>query len=425
MQVKNYKKRIIDEKIEKYLKLFGAVVIEGPKYCGKTWTARYHANSEALLYDGTGEQSNNATLAQISPNIVLEGEKPRLIDEWQVATNLWDAIRYDVDKTGLKGQYILTGSSTPYREGINHSGAGRYGKIRLRPMSLFESGDSSGVVSLKDICDGKDISLATGEVDLRHLAELIIRGGWPGNLNYSADDALIAVNEYIRLIIDDDLNRLDGTKRDKHKMMLLLRSLARNESTTVSNNKIRKDIKDIEADDIDIDTVSSYLDALDRLLLLDNDSPFATNVRSSVRLKQAEKRHFSDPSIACALLNLNVNKLIGDLDTFGFMFEALVERDLKIYADTFNGKCYHYQDYLNREIDSVIELDDGSWCCFEIKLGAKAIEEAVKNLLNISNSIKNDGGKAPKILCVICGMSNAAYRRPDGVYVVPITALKN
>ena len=173
MQVKNYKKRIIDEKIERYLKLFGAVVIEEPKYCGKTWTERYHANSEALLYDGTGEKSNNATLAQISPNIVLEGEKPRLIDEWQVATNLWDAIRYDVDKTGLKEQYILTGSSTPYREEINHSGAGRYGKIRLRPMSLFESGDSSGVVSLNDICDGKDISLATREVDLRHLAELI------------------------------------------------------------------------------------------------------------------------------------------------------------------------------------------------------------------------------------------------------------
>lgn len=425
MEIKNYKKRIVDEKIERYLKLFGAICIEGPKYCGKTWAGRNHAKSESLLYVKTGGSSNEVELAKISPEIVLEGEKPKLIDEWQEATNLWDEIRYDVDRTGLKGQYILTGSSTPKREGISHSGAGRFGKIQLRTMSLFESGDSTGDISLKDICYGAYIAKFTGEVSLRNLARLIIRGGWPANLNYSPDDSRKIVNEYINLIINDDLYRLDGINRDKHKVRLLLKSLARNESTTVTNATIKNDIKEIDNEDIDIDTVSNYLNALDKLFLLDNDEPFSTNIRSSIRVKQSEKRHFADPSIACALLNLTEEKLLNDLETFGFLFEAMVERDLKIYADSFDAKCYHYQDYLNREIDSVIELENGEWCAIEIKLGVNAIESAAKNLVNIRDSIKESNGKEPSILCVICGMTNAAYRRPDGVYVVPITALKN
>ena len=425
MEIKNYRKRIADEKIEKYLKLFGAIVIEGPKFCGKTWIGRYHAKSEALLYVTTGEESNMVELAKISPKIVLEGEKPKLIYEWQNATNLWDEIRYDVDKTGLKGQYILTGSSTPNREGINHSGAGRFGKIRLRTMSLYESGDSSGKISLKDICEGKDISSATGEVDLRNLAHLIIRGGFPANIEFSSEDSSIMVKEYVRTLIDDDLQRLDGISRDKHKIELLLRSLARNESTTVSNATLKKDIKEIDDEDIDIDTVASYLNALNKLYLIDNDKPYATNIRSSIRVKQSEKRHFADPSIACSLLNLTEDKLINDLNTFGFMFEALCERDLKVYAENFNGKCFHYQDYENDEIDQVIELEDGSWCAFEIKLGAKQIEDAAKNLLNIKEKIQKENGRVPKEMCVICGMTSAAYKRPDGIYVVPITALKD
>ena len=425
MEIRNYKKRILDDKIEHYLKLFGAICIEGPKYCGKTWAGRYHANSETLLHIKTGEKSNAAELAKISPEIVLEGEKPRLIDEWQEATNLWDEIRIDVDKSGLKGQYILTGSSTPKREGISHSGAGRFGKIQLRTMSLYESGDSSGLISLKDICDGNFITKSTGKTSLKNLANLIIRGGWPANLNYTSDESRKIVNEYINLIIEDDLYRLDGVNRDKHKIKLLLKSLARNESTTVTNTTLKNDIKEIDNEDIDIDTVASYLNALNKLFLLDNDEPFSTNVRSSIRVKQAEKRHFADPSISCALLNLTEEKLINDLKTFGFLFEAMVERDLKIYADSFDAKCYHYQDYSNREIDSIIELEDGNWCCFEIKLGVNAIDEAAKNLISIRDSIKNDNGKVPKVLCVICGLTDAAYLRPDGVYVVPITALKN
>ena len=425
MKIENYKKRIVDDKIERYLKLFGAISIEGPKYCGKTWAGRYHSNSEILLHKTTGEQSNNVELAKMSPSIVLEGEKPRLIDEWQEATNLWDEIRIDVDKTGLKGQYILTGSSTPNREGIAHSGAGRYGKIHLRTMSLYESGDSTGNISLEDLCNNKFKGKATGEVDLRNLARLIIRGGWPANLKYSAKDASEAIEEYINLIIDDDLYRLDGVNRDKHKVRLLLKSLARNESTTVSNMTLKKDINEKDHEDIDIDTLASYLNALDKLFLLDNDEPFSTNVRSSVRVKQSEKRHFADPSIACSLLNIREeNKLINDLETFGFLFEAMVERDLKVYADSFNAKCYHYQDYQDKEIDSVIELKNGEWCAFEIKLGANQIEKAANDLLNLKKQIEDEDGKVPSVLCVICGLTNAAYQRPDGVYVVPITALK-
>lgn len=425
MEIKNYKKRIIDEKIERYLRLFGAICLEGPKYSGKTWTARYHAKSESLLYVNTAAGANELELAKMSPQVILEGEKPKLIDEWQEATNLWDEIRYDVDRTGLKGQYILTGSSTPKREGISHSGAGRFGKINMRTMSLYETGDSSGDVSLKDICEGKFIDKATGKVELRNLARLIIRGGFPGNINYSASDAKEIVNEYINLIINDDLYRLDGISRDKHKVKLLLKSLARNESTTVTNSTLKNDIKEIDNEDIDVDTLSSYLDAFDRLFLLDNDEPFSTNIRSSVRVKQAEKRHFADPSMACALLNLTEDKLINDLETFCFLFESLVIHDLKVYADSFNAKCYHYQDYQNKEIDQVIELEDGSWCAFEIKLGANQIDNAAKNLINIRDSILKDNGKAPSTLCVICGLTTAAYKRPDGVYIVPITALKN
>ena len=421
MEVKNYMPRIADEKIERYLKLFGAVAIEGPKYCGKTWAGRYHSNSEVLLY----KTSNNVELAKISPAVILEGEKPKLIDEWQEATNLWDEIRIDVDKTGLKGQYILTGSSTPKREGISHSGAGRFGKIHLRTMSLYESGDSTGDISLKDLCHDSFTPKATGEVDLKKLAKLIIRGGWPGNLGYSAKEASEAIDEYIKLIIDDDLTRLDGIKRDKHKVRLLLKSLARCESTTVSNMTIKKDISEMDNEDIDVDTLASYLNALDKLYLLDNDEPYSLKTRSSIRVKQAEKRHFADPSIACSLLNIKEEeKLIGDLETFGFLFEAMVERDIKIYADSFNAKCYHYQDYQNREIDLVLELDNGEWCAFEVKLGANKIEEATQNLLSIKKDIEASNGKAPSVLCVVCGLSNAAYKRPDGVYVVPLTALK-
>ncbi|MDD2208743.1 MAG: DUF4143 domain-containing protein [Bacilli bacterium] len=419
-----YKPRIIDEQIKKYLKIFGAICIEGPKWCGKTWTSNFHSKSIIMLGDPAGNFQNKK-LAETSPEIVLEGESPRLIDEWQEVPRLWDAVRNKVDSGAEKGRYILTGSATPNRKGILHSGAGRIGKLRMRPMSLYESGDSSGDVSLKELSEGKFVSKMTGDVNLKKIIEFIIRGGWPGNLNTPLEIASVLPTEYLKAIIDNDASQIDGTNRNVRKMNLLLRSLARNESTTASNKTLKNDIKEIDNEDIDIDTVSSYLDVFDRLFLLDNQLPFSSNIRSSVAIKQSEKRHFSDPSLASALLKATPEKLLNDLNTLGFLFEALCERDLKIYAESMNANVYHYQDYKNREIDAVIELEDGTWIAIEIKLGANQIDEAAAKLLNINQEIENENGKTPKMLCIICGLSNAAYQREDGVYVIPITALKN
>ena len=424
MEIKNYKPRIIDNMIEEYLKAFGAVCIEGAKWCGKTWSSIYHSNSSIMIGNPEGNFQNKK-LAETAPSIALEGERPRLIDEWQEVPRLWDAVRYEVDKTAEKGQFILTGSATPNHKGILHSGAGRIGKLRMRPMSLYESGDSTGDVSLRDLCNGNMKEKLTGEVDLRKIIEFIVRGGWPGNLNVPIERAGLLPESYINAILDDDVYRIDGVKRDTNKMKLLLRSLARNESTTVTNKTLKKDIKEIDDEDIDIDTVAAYLDIFTRLFILDNQKPFAENIRSSVKVKQSEKRHFVDPSLTCSLLKATPEKLLNDLNTLGFLFEALCERDLKIYAESFRANVYHYQDYKDREIDAVVELENGDWCAFEIKLGANQIDEASENLLKIKDEIKKEKGKAPKILCVICGLVNAAYKRPDGVYVVPITALKN
>ncbi len=422
--MEKYKKRVIDSLVEKYLKIFGAICIEGPKWCGKTWTSSYHSKSEFLI-GNPDNNFQNRSLAELSPSLVLEGDTPRLLDEWQEVPPIWDAVRYIVDQRSEKGQFILTGSSTPKRKGIFHSGAGRIGKLRMRTMSLYESGDSSGKVSLSDVCQGKINPVMTGEVHLRDLAGYIVRGGWPGNLDVPIENASILPQSYIDAILDDDTQRMDGKKYDVSKMRLLLRSLARNESTTATNKKLMKDIKEVDDESVDYDTIATYLDVFTRLFLVDNQQPFSKNIRSSVRVKQAEKRHLCDPALACALLKVTPERLIGDLETFGFLFEAMCERDLKIYAQSFDANVYHYQDYLNREIDAVIELPDGRWSAFEMKLGANQIDKAAASLINIRDSISKDGGKVPSVLCVICGMSNAAYVRPDGVVVIPITALKN
>lgn len=424
MERKDYRPRLIDNIIDSYLEAFGAVCVEGPKWCGKTWTSSYHCKSEIMLGNPDGNFQNRQ-LAQMSPSLVLEGETPRLIDEWQEVPQLWDAVRYKVDQSGNKGQFILTGSATPNHKGILHSGAGRIAKLRMRPMSLFESGNSSGDISLKDICEGRIEPKILGEVDLRKLIDFIIRGGWPANQETTLKQAAYLPIQYIRAVLDDDVYRIDNVKRDKHKMELLLRSLARNEATTVTNKKLKNDIKEIDDEDIDVETVSAYIDVFQRLFLTDNQKPFEAKLRSSIRIKQAEKRHLSDPSLAAALLNATPEMLLNDLNTLGFLFEALCERDLKIYAESFDADLYHYQDYNNNEMDAVIAMPNGKWCGFEIKLGANQIDMAAENLIKIKNEIKANGGIAPDSLCVICGLSNAAYQRPDGVFVVPITALRN
>ncbi len=420
-----YKKRVMDSVIEEYLQISGAVCVEGPKWCGKTWTSSYHANSEFLV----GDPNNNFTnrqLAELNPSMILQGDTPRMIDEWQEVPAIWDAVRAEIDKRHKKGQIILTGSSTPRTKGIMHSGTGRIISLRMNTMSLYESGDSSGTVSLKELCRRKLEMQMVKEATLEELAYYIVRGGFPENVSVPKDKAHIMPRAYMDGVAKEDLNKLDdGTEYNSAKVLLLLRSLARNESTTVSDSSLLKDIVANDDNSMSRNTIAKYLSALDRLFLFNHQDPFSPNYRSGLRIKQSKKRHFADPSMAAALLNMTPKKLICDLNTFGFLFESLAERDLSVYAQSFGGKLFHYQDYKNNEIDAVIELDDGDWCAFEIKLGAKRIDEGAENLIRVCNDIVKNGGKAPIIKCVICGLSNAAYQRPDGVFVVPITALRD
>ena len=421
---REYKRRVIDKTIERYLQVSGAICIEGPKWCGKTWTSAFHSNSEFLVGNPANNFSNRQ-LAELNPSMILQGDTPRLIDEWQEVPSIWDATRAEVDYRHKKGQIILTGSSTPKTKGIMHSGAGRIVRLRMNTMSLYESGDSSGKVSLFDICNGNLAMQMLEEVSLERLAFYIVRGGWPENISVDEDKAHLMPRSYMQTVIEEDINNLDDEiEYNRHKVELLLRSLARNETTTVSDSSLLKDIIEQDNESMSRNTIAKYLQALSRLFIFNNQIPYSPNLRSPLRVKQAEKRHFSDPAMACALLNITPEKLLNDINTFGFLFEALVERDLAVYAQSFGGKLFHYQDYKNNEIDAVIELENGDWCAFEIKLGAKKIDEGAENLVKVCSDIEQNGGKPPKVKCVICGLSNAAYVRPDGVFVVPITALK-
>ena len=422
---KAYKRRIIDKTIETYLQISGAICIEGPKWCGKTWTSAYHSNSEFLVGDPSNNFSNRQ-LAEMNPSFVLQGEAPRMIDEWQEVPSIWDATRAEVDKRHAKGQIILTGSSTPKTKGIMHSGAGRIVRLRMNTMSLYEAGDSNGKVSLRDVCNNKLAMQLTDETTLDQLAYYIVRGGWPENIGTAPDKAHLMPRSYMSNILEEDLRKLDDdTDYNRKKVELLLRSLARNEATTASDMSLLKDIAAQDDETISRNTVDKYLDAFNRMFLLNYQPPFSPNLRSSLRVKQAEKRHFADPAMACALLNITPQKLIGDLNTFGFMFEALAEHDLAVYAQAFGAKLYHYQDYNGNEIDAVLELEDGDWCAFEIKLGANKADEGANNLVKVCKAIEAHGGKPPKAKCVICGLGNAAYTRPDGVMIVPLNVLKD
>lgn len=420
----NYIPRIIDKTLETYLETFGAVNIVGAKWCGKSWTGAKHAASAYYVADPAGNY-NNRTLARMDPSAVLPGARPRLIDEWKEVPPIWDAVRFEVDKSPEKGKYILTGSATPNRKGVMHSGAGRIASLRMRPMSLYESGRSSGSVSLRDLCSGKLETIVTGQPTLDELIDAVIRGGWPGNQDCSLEKAALIPKEYIKTVLDSDINEIDETYRDITKVSSLMKSLARNESTTASLRTLQSDMAAYDRTDVTTITIASYIDALSRLFLVENQKPFSSSLRSKVRVRQQEKRHFTDPSLACALLEADRDSLMGDLETLGFLFEALCVRDLRIYAESFGGSLYHYQDYSNREIDAVVSLPGGEWCAFEIKLGTNRIDEAAANLLKIQKEIETENSeKKAKILCVISGLSNAAYVRPDGVFVVPITALR-
>ena len=421
MELNGYKKRLIDKKVQEYLNTFGAVAIEGPKWCGKTWTSLKHSASVCYIADPKGNFQNR-TLAALDPSLVLDGNKPRLIDEWQEVPSLWDAVRFKVDQIGEKGVFILTGSATPNHKGILHSGTGRFGILRMRTMSLYETGDSCGCVSLESIFNTKIKTQKVKEATLNELIYYCIRGGWPAVIGQKEEVASEVAKSYLKAVITDDMFQVDGVKRDARKVRSLIYSLARNESTIVSNNTLKRDMESYDKEQIDKNTLSDYLSIFNRLFLLEDQEAFNIKLRSSKRILNSPKRHFSDVSLAVAALSATSKMLYDDLNTFGFLFEALCEHDLRIYAENIGGKLYHLRDNRGNEADAIIELPDGRWAAIEIKLGANQIDAAAKELLTIKKIMKDEGHE-PSALCVICGIVGAAYTREDSVHVVPLTAL--
>lgn len=420
---KGYKPRLIDSKIRRFLDAFGAVSVEGAKWCGKTWAALNQSESCFMVGDPQGNFSNR-NLAQIIPLSVLDGAPPRLVDEWQEVPSLWDAVRAQVDALGKPGLFLLTGSSVPNRHGVMHSGTGRIARLPMRPMSLLESGDSSGEVSLSGILDNRIEPRSTGEVSLSDLVFFILRGGWPASLSPKREAAVELPKAYIRSVLEEDVFRIDDVKRDPHKFRLLLRSLARNESTVASAATLRRDITEYDGEALSEDTLADYLNVLRKIYLIDDQPAFNPNMRSSVRVGKSVKRHLVDPSLAAALLGANEKRLASDLNTLGFLFEALCIRDLRIYGEHLGASLFHYRDSYGRELDAVLECPDGTWAAFEIKLGAHQIDAAAESLLALKKDMEKDPHAIPPTaLCVVCGMSSAAYQRPDGVLVTPITAL--
>lgn len=418
-----YIPRLIDKSIDENLKIFGAISIEGPKWCGKTWTALNHSNSVVYL-NNTVDNFKDKNLAEIDVNLILDKDKPELIDEWQEVPAVWDAVRFKCDFDDGKGKYILTGSSVPVSDKIRHSGAGRICKMKMYTMSLFESGDSSGDVSLADLFDGKIKNKLVDKVTLQKIAELIVRGGWPNAIDMPIEGAIKITKSYIEAVLDKDIIEIDGVHRSKQKMEMLLRSLARNESTVSSNKVLMKDVDDnVTEEDLNIsrNTITNYLDVLERLHLIENQNSFTYKIRSRSNAGKNVKRHFVDPSLGCAVLNITPEKLMNDLETMGLYFEALSERDLKIYAENIGAKLYHYRENdTGVEVDAIVELSDGEYGAIEIKLGSNKIDEAVESL----NRFYNLAEVKPKFMCVICGLYDAVVKRPDGIYVFPITALK-
>lgn len=419
-----YLPRLIEKKVELGLKAGGAVCIEGPKFCGKTWCARKFAESEFSLVD-PADNFNNRTIAELNPTSTLKGKQPHLIDEWQEVPKIWDAVRYTVDLDGQHGKFILCGSSSYDKSNLMHSGAGRIISIRMKTMSLFESKDSSGCISLNGLFENKfQENIMSSPAHLQDLIWYTIRGGWPNNLGADEKTVRLRLTEYINRICETDALKINEKRLNVSNLKRTFRSLARNECTLASISKIASDISEYESERIEESTVSGYTNLLDRLFLRSDLSAFSPNHRSSLRVGKSPKRRFVDPSLAAAALQMGSEELISDLNTFGFLFESLCERDLQIYAEYSGGSVYHYRDYDGREIDAIVELPGKGWGAFEIKLGANAIDTAAKNLLKIKNKMEEtEPGSGPLFLCVLYGVGGAAYRRDDGVYVVPITML--
>ena len=424
MTKEGYRDRLIDNRIERYLKIFGAISIEGPKWCGKTWTGLSHAESVSFI---TEKSVRNK--AQIDPKYIFTKERPQLIDEWQIVPEIWDAVRNECDSDREKGKFILTGSTSLQKKKgeskVFHTGTGRIAPLRMHPMSLYESGDSTGEVSLMDMLQGKVNEGYVRTVELEELARLIIRGGWPENLDMNPEDIGVIPESYIEAVITKDMHERQTKKRSPEKMRMLLRSLARHESSIAGDKTIVKDIEDYETGEELIrsrDTVADYIGVLDSLFMTANQQAYSVRYRSSSRIGKSAKRHLVDPSLSCASLRLTVDKLLDDHETFGFMFEALVERDLRIYADYLEGQLYHFRDNTSGdEVDAIIEFKDGNYAAFEIKLSDGSIRDGIQSLKRFWDKVE----KKPQFMCIVIGHLDTIMRDPEtGIFIVPITSLR-
>ena len=419
--MEKYIPRIIDKEIDDLLKIMGAVLIEGCKWCGKSTTGAKHAKSIIELQNPNNQEEYNQ-ISNTKPSLFLNGEKPRMFDEWQMYPVIWDAIRTDVDHTGLKGQYILTGSARPQEGTTMHTGTGRISRVLMRPMSLYESGESTGEVSLMDLFNNLDIS-GESKLSLEDIASIIVRGGWPAAINIKEDIKYRISKEYVKSLINEEVKNIYGVERNPEKMQSVLRSLSRNIATPVSNATLVNDVKNNFDNEISRPTLNDYINTLEKLYVIEEIKATNLNLRSKYAIRTTSKKIFVDPSIATATLEITPNDLLNDLNTFGFMFESLCLRDLEIYSQSHGGNITFYRDENDFEIDAILKLSNGKWGAIEIKLGAGYIDEAAKNLLKLKENI-NKKATPPSFLMVLTA-SNYSYRRNDGVYVVSIGTLKD
>ncbi|MBR2684859.1 MAG: ATP-binding protein [Erysipelotrichaceae bacterium] len=423
--MKKYLPRMIDQILENKLQGKGAVLIQGPKWCGKTTTEEQFAKS-VLYMDEPDRKEQNIQLADISPATLLIGDTPRLIDEWQIAPKLWDAVRFTVDHREGKGQFILTGSSVPADlSETSHSGTGRFAWITMRNMSLYESGESTGEVSLNGLFSGEENISGINHLGLEDIAYLVCRGGWPDTLDLEKIIALEAGYDYLDGILNSDISRVDNVKRDPERAKRIMRSYARNQGSQITFTEIAKDVSTNELMFTD-ETVASYIKALKKMFVVEDMTAWNPNLRSKTSIRAADTRYFSDSAIAAAALGIGPNDLIADLKTFGLIFETMCIRDLRTYAERQNGNVYHYRDRSGLECDAVIHLRNGNYGLVEIKLGGdKLIREGAENLLKLEAMIDTEKMPAPSFKMILTGTDRYAYKRPDGVFVVPIGCLKD
>ena len=420
-----YLPRLIDQEIKDKLNFFGAISIDGCKWCGKSTTAEQFAKSSIRLQD----PENQALLevAKGQPHIILEGDKPRLIDEWQDLPQIWDSIRTDIDGAHLSGQYILTGSSTPRKDKPKHSGAGRIATVKMRPMSLYESGDSNGSVSLKKLFDGNIRIAGKSAMDIHKLAYLCARGGWPESVIKKPKNPTIIAREYIEAIVERESSFNDLEYYSSGRMRALLRSLARGVAGPARLSTIVKDIADNTGASLSDVTIANYLSILEKIHIIDDIEAWSPKLRSKTEIRTGKKRNLVDPSLAVASLYANENDLLNDINSFGLVFESLVLRDLRIYTESMEGDLFYYRNKNGVECDAIVHLLDGKWGAIEIKLSnaTEVFDEAASKLLKFASTIDTDKMPGPSFLAIVSGLAPMAYRRDDGVYVIPIDCLKN